>query len=156
METYIAEALKQGFICPSNSHALAAFFVLKKDGGGGLRLGIDCRGLDEVTVKYKYPLPLVFSARAATMCMLFHQTGSPKCILFGAYMKGIEWKTTFSTTSGHYKYRVMLCGTSRCAVHSSSYRQAKLVSHHDGQGGEVCNIMCGVCCLHYTKTVAHR
>ncbi|KAK3510668.1 hypothetical protein QTP70_012816 [Hemibagrus guttatus] len=61
MEDYIEEALSSGFIRPSTSPAAAGFFfVEKKD--GGLRPCIDYRGLNNVTVKFRYPLPLVPAA----------------------------------------------------------------------------------------------
>lgn len=61
MEAYIEEALASGFIHPSTSPAAAGFFfVEKKD--GGLQPCIDYRGLNAITVKYSYPLPLVPSA----------------------------------------------------------------------------------------------
>lgn len=54
MEDYIEEALNSGFIRPSTSPAAAGFFfVEKKD--GGLRPCIDYRGLNNVTVKFRYP-----------------------------------------------------------------------------------------------------
>jgi len=58
MEEYIQEALAMDFIRPSVSPAAASFFFVgKKD--GGLRPCVDYRGLNEVTVKFRYPLPLV-------------------------------------------------------------------------------------------------
>jgi len=61
MEEYIEEALNSGFIRPSTSPAAAGFFfVEKKD--GGLRPCIDYRGLNNITVKFRYPLPLVPAA----------------------------------------------------------------------------------------------
>lgn len=58
MEQYIEEALESGFIQPSKSPAASGFFfVEKKD--GGLRPCIDYRGLNSVTIKNRYPLPLV-------------------------------------------------------------------------------------------------
>ncbi|KAI2653719.1 Retrotransposon-derived protein PEG10 [Labeo rohita] len=61
MEEYIEEALSSGYIRPSTSPAAAGFFfVEKKD--GGLRPCIDYRGLNDVTVTFCYPLPLVPAA----------------------------------------------------------------------------------------------
>ncbi|KAK3574662.1 hypothetical protein QTP86_011571 [Hemibagrus guttatus] len=58
MEEYIAEALAQGYIHPSMSPAASSFFfVAKKD--GSLRPCIDYRALNKITVKFRYPLPLV-------------------------------------------------------------------------------------------------
>lgn len=63
METYIWESLAAGLICPSSSPVGAGFFfVEKKD--RTLRPCIDFRSLNEITVKNKYPLPLIDSAFA--------------------------------------------------------------------------------------------
>lgn len=61
MEDYIEEVLAAGFIYPSTSPAANGFFLAEKK-GGGLRPCIDYRGLNAITVKYHYPLPLVPSA----------------------------------------------------------------------------------------------
>ncbi|KAK1786859.1 hypothetical protein P4O66_017240, partial [Electrophorus voltai] len=58
MEAYITEALQHGFIRSSTSPVTAGFFVEKK--GGGLRPCIAYWTLNEVTVNYSYPLPLIF------------------------------------------------------------------------------------------------
>ncbi len=61
MEKYISDSLTAGFIRPSSSPAGAGFFfVAKKD--GSLRPCIDYRGLNNITVKNTYPLPLMSSA----------------------------------------------------------------------------------------------
>ncbi len=61
MKTYIKEELAKGFIRPSTSPASAGFFLVKKR-DGGLRPCIEYRGLNENTVKFRYPLPLVPAA----------------------------------------------------------------------------------------------
>lgn len=61
MEDYIQEALKQCYIVPSTSLPSAGFFFIKKK-GGGLQPCIDYWGLNNITLKYPYPLPLVPSA----------------------------------------------------------------------------------------------
>ncbi len=61
MERYIHDSLVAGIIRPSSSPAGAGFFfVEKKD--GSLRPCIDYRGLNDITVKNRYPLPLMSSA----------------------------------------------------------------------------------------------
>ncbi|KAK3536778.1 hypothetical protein QTP86_025088, partial [Hemibagrus guttatus] len=110
MEEYIKEALDQGYIHPSTSPAASSFFfVAKKD--GGLRPCIDYRALNRITVKFRYPLPLVPAA-------LEHLRGATiftKLDLRSAYnliriCEGDEWKTAFITPTGHYEYLVMPFG----------------------------------------------
>lgn len=109
MEAYIEEALSSGFIRPSTSPAAAGFFFMEKD--GGLRPCIDYRGLNNVTVKFRYPLPLV----PAALEQLREAKIYTKLDLRSAYnliriKEGDEWKTAFLTTRGHYEYQVMPYG----------------------------------------------
>ena len=58
LRDYIQKNLERGWIRPSRSKAGAPIlFAKKKD--GGLRLCVDYRGLNAVTVKNRYPLPLI-------------------------------------------------------------------------------------------------
>ncbi len=61
MKNYINEELSKWFIRPSTSPASAGFFFVKKK-DGGLRPCIDYRNLNDITVKFRYPLPLVPAA----------------------------------------------------------------------------------------------
>ncbi|KAL0150390.1 hypothetical protein M9458_054207 [Cirrhinus mrigala] len=120
MEKYIKEELAKGFIRPSTSPATAGFFFVKKK-DGGLRPCIDYRPLNEVTIKYRYPLPLVPPALEQLRSAKYYT----KLDLRSAYnliriREGDEWKTAFSTTSGHYEYLVMPFGL----ANSPSYFQA--------------------------------
>ncbi|KAK3517158.1 hypothetical protein QTP86_019099, partial [Hemibagrus guttatus] len=110
MEEYIETALDAGHIRPSTPPAAAGFFfVRKKD--GGLRPCIDYGGLNAITVRYPYPLPLV----PAALEQLRGARVFTKLDLRSAYnlvriREGDEWKTAFHTTSGHYEYCVMPFG----------------------------------------------
>ncbi|KAL0160140.1 hypothetical protein M9458_043865, partial [Cirrhinus mrigala] len=120
MNTYIQEELAKGFIRPSTSPASAGFFFVKKK-DGGLRPCIDYRALNDITIKYRYPLPLVPPALEQLRTAKIYT----KLDLRSAYnliriREGDEWKTAFSTASGHYEYRVMPFGL----ANSPSYFQA--------------------------------
>uniref|UniRef100_A0A8C6MDP3 Gypsy retrotransposon integrase-like protein 1 n=1 Tax=Nothobranchius furzeri TaxID=105023 RepID=A0A8C6MDP3_NOTFU len=110
METYINESLASGLIRPSTSPLGAGFFfVAKKD--GSLRPCIDYRGLNQITIKNKYPLPLLSS----TFEPVQDSTVFTKLDLRNAYhlvrvREGDEWKTAFKTPLGHYEYLVMPFG----------------------------------------------
>uniref|UniRef100_A0A3Q3A042 Reverse transcriptase domain-containing protein n=1 Tax=Kryptolebias marmoratus TaxID=37003 RepID=A0A3Q3A042_KRYMA len=110
MREYISEALQAGIIRPSSSPAGAGFFFVgKKD--GSLRPCIDFRGLNDITVKNRYPLPLMNTAFERIQ----GATVFTKLDLRNAYhlvriREGDEWKTAFNTPTGHYEYLVMPFG----------------------------------------------
>jgi len=112
MEKYINDSLAAGIIRPSSSPAGAGFFFVdKKD--KTLRSCIDFRGLNAITIKNRYPLPLISSAFE----LLQGATIFSKLDLRNAYhlvriKDGDEWKTAFNTPSGHYEYLVMPFGLS--------------------------------------------
>jgi len=86
-----------------------SFFVEKKD--GSLRPCIDYTGLNEITIKDKYPLPLIDSA----FTPLHDSVVFTKLDLRNAYhlvriRKGDERKTAFNTHLGHFEYQVMHFG----------------------------------------------
>ena len=58
LKTYIKTYLKTGFIQPSKSPAGAPIFFNKKP-DGSLRLCVDYWGLNKLTIKNRYPLPLI-------------------------------------------------------------------------------------------------
>lgn len=110
MKEYIQEALKQGYICPSKSPALVRFFFMEKK-GRGLRTGIDYGGLNLITVKYPYPLPLVLCAlEQLHSAQIFTKLNLCSMYNFMHMHEGNEWKMAFSTVSVHYEYCVMPYG----------------------------------------------
>ncbi|KAK3566671.1 hypothetical protein QTP86_002846 [Hemibagrus guttatus] len=110
MDKYINESLAAGIIRPSTSPAGAGFFfVSKKD--GGLRPCIDYRGLNKITIRSRYPLPLM----ATAFEILQEASIFTKLDLRNAYhlvriRQGDGWKTAFNTPTGHYEYLVMPFG----------------------------------------------
>ncbi|TKS65266.1 Retrotransposon-like protein 1 [Collichthys lucidus] len=109
MEDYSNDSLAAGIIRPSSSPAGAGFFFVdKKD--KSLRPCIDYRGLNDITMKNRYPLPLISSAFE----VLEGATIFTKLDLRNAYhlriREGDEWKTAFNTPTGHYEYLVMPFG----------------------------------------------
>ncbi|KAI0992792.1 hypothetical protein K3495_g15392, partial [Podosphaera aphanis] len=95
LKNYIEENLGKGYIRASSSPAGApVLFVKKKD--GSLRLCVDYRGLNEITIKNRYPLPLI----RETLDRLSNAKWYTKLDLRQGYnqirmAKGEEWKTAF-------------------------------------------------------------
>ena len=58
LKTYIKTHLKTGFIRPSKSPASAPILFDKKP-DGSLRLCVNYQGLNNLTIKNRYPLPLI-------------------------------------------------------------------------------------------------
>jgi len=91
------------------SHGALIHFVKKKD--GGLRLCVDYRQLNEITIKDRTPLPLI----GESLDQLSSATIYTKLDIRDAYYNlriraGDEWKTTFRTQYSLYKYCVMPFG----------------------------------------------
>lgn len=110
MEEYIQGALSAGIIRPSSSPAGAGFFfVEKKD--KTLRPCIDYRGLNDITVKNRYPLPLISSAFELLQgAHIFTKLDLRNAYHLVRIRDGDEWKTAFNTPCGHYEYLVMPFG----------------------------------------------
>ncbi len=112
MEKYISDSLTPGIIRPSSSPVGAGFFlVTKKD--GSLRPCIDYRGLNNITVKNTYPLPLMFSAFERLQgASVFTKLDLRNAYHLVRIREGDEWKTMFNTPRGHFEYLVMPFGLS--------------------------------------------
>ncbi|RVW93684.1 Transposon Ty3-I Gag-Pol polyprotein [Vitis vinifera] len=110
LKTQLDELLGRGFIRPSTSPwGAPVLFVKKKD--GTLRLCIDYRNLNRVTVKNKYPLPRIDD--------LFDQLKGAKYfskidLRTGYHQLRVREedvsKTAFRTRYGHYEFLVMPFG----------------------------------------------
>lgn len=58
LRDFIDKHVNLGFIRPTNSaHGAPVLFIKKKD--GSLRLCVDFRGLNKITIEDQYPLPLI-------------------------------------------------------------------------------------------------
>jgi hypothetical protein len=110
LKEYLDEMLKNGKIRPSKSSAGAPIFFAKQ-ANGKLRIVVDYRGLNAMTIKDKYPLPL--------MTTLMEQVGTSQLfskldLKLGFNLlriaEGDEWKTAFKTRYGLYEYTVMPFG----------------------------------------------
>ena len=102
----LTEYLDKGFIQVSNSPAAAPVLFVQKP-GGGLRFCMDYQGLNRITQKDHYPLPLIYKTlqnigKAKWFTKLdvitaFH------CIYIA---EGNEWMTAFCTRYGLFEWMV--------------------------------------------------
>ncbi len=110
MDKYIKESLNAGLIRPSSSPAGAGFFFVKKK-DGSLRPCIDYRGLNDITIRNRYPLPLMSSAFELLQgAKLFTKLDLRNAYHLVRIREGDEWKTAFNTPTGHFEYRVLPFG----------------------------------------------
>ena len=110
LREYLHDNLAKGFIRHSTlSAGTPILFVKKKD--GSLRLCVDYRGLNLLTKKNWYPLPLIGKALDRLSGAKIYTKLDIRVAYNQVRMKeGDEWKTAFWTWYGHYEYCVMPFG----------------------------------------------
>jgi len=110
LKEFIEENLNMGFIQPTSSpHGAPVLFVKKKD--SSLRLCVNFHGLNRISKKDRYPLPLISDlldlpckARVYSKIDLRHTYHLVRIA------DGDEWKTAFRTHYGSFEWSVMPFG----------------------------------------------
>jgi hypothetical protein len=107
LKRYLNENLKREYIQHFiNLIRAPILFILKKD--GSFRLHVNYRDFNKITVKNRYPLPLM----GETLNRLNGAAVYTKLDLKKAYYKirikkGDEWNTVFKIRYGHFKYKMI-------------------------------------------------
>lgn len=110
MREYIEAELASGKISPSESPLAAHCFFVKKS-NGTLRMVVDYRKVNDITIKDSFPLPLLSK-------LIEHTKGSKWFfkldLRMGFHNLRIKepWKSVFATKTELYKYNVMPFGLS--------------------------------------------
>jgi len=116
LDAFLEENLRTGRIRPSKSSMAApVFFIKKKD--GSLWLVQDYHALNSMTVKNKYPLPLI-SELVSQLCGARYFTKLDVRWGFNnvRIKPGDEWKVAFQTNRGLFKPLVMFFGMTNSPV----------------------------------------
>lgn len=110
LSDYLKENLAKGFIRKSTSPCGApVLFAKKKD--GSLRLCIDSRGLNKITVRDRTALPLIKEMiDRLTSAKYFTKLDIRNAYYRIRIAEGDEWKTAFRTRYGHFEYNVLSFG----------------------------------------------
>ena len=121
LKEYIQNNLKKGFIRPSTSpFGSPVLFVKKPD--GSLRLCVDYRALNRMTIKNRYPIPL-------TTEIIDRIKGAKRFTRLDVrdafnrirVAEGDEYKTAFRTRYSHFEYLVMPFGLCNASATFQSY-----------------------------------
>jgi len=107
LKEFIEENLNTGFIRPTSSlHSAPVLFVKKKD--GSLCLCVDFRGLNRISKKDRYPLPLISDLLdSPRKARVYSKIDLRHAYHLVRITDGDEWKTAFRTRYGSFEWSVM-------------------------------------------------
>jgi transposase InsO family protein/predicted aspartyl protease len=110
VKKHVDDGIAMDIMEPSNSPCASPVLLVKKP-GGGIRVCVDYRALNALTVKDRYPIPLI----KETLERLSKARFYTKLDIVAAFnnlriRQGDEWMTAFITRYGLYQYKVMPFG----------------------------------------------
>jgi hypothetical protein len=111
LREYLKEMLRTGKIRHSTSSAGSPILFVPKPSGRGLRLCVDYRGINKVTIPNRYPLPLMQELQDRVQgAQWFTKMDLKSGFHLIRIREGDEWKTAFRTRYGLYEYTIMPFG----------------------------------------------
>ncbi|EEB88861.1 hypothetical protein MPER_13116 [Moniliophthora perniciosa FA553] len=107
LREFLDDHLRSGFITSSGSPFGAPVLFVKKK-SGALRLCVDFRGLNKITKKDRYPLPLISDLLdAPNKASVYTKLDLRHAYHLVRIAEGDEWKTAFRTRYGSYQWNVI-------------------------------------------------
>ena len=117
----LTDLLKKGWIRPSNSPAAAPVLFARKP-NGGLRLCVDYRGLNAITIPDRYPLPLFKETlRQLSKAKWFTKLDVKSAFHRIRIREGDEWMTAFRCRLGLFEWLVTPFGLANAPATSQRY-----------------------------------
>ena len=111
LREWIKEMLRNGKIRRSTSPAGSPILFVPKPHGRGLRLCVDYRALNRITIPNRYPLPLMQELQDRVQgAKWFTKMDLKNGFNLIRIREGDEWKTAFRTRYGLYEFQVMPFG----------------------------------------------
>lgn len=112
IKQWLDDNLAKGFIRPSTSDVASPVLLARKP-GGGVRICVDYRGINNISLKNRYPLPLI----KETLDAICKAKWFTKVDVIAAFNRlrmaeGHEWLTAFITRFGLYESLVCPFGLS--------------------------------------------
>lgn len=131
LREWLQDNLSKGFIRPSSSPAASPVLFVKKS-NGKLRLCMDYRALNAITVKNRYPIPLI----SETLDRLSKARYFTKVDVIAAFNRiriaeGDEWKTAFRTRYGLFESLAMPFGLTNAPSTFQNYINNTLQEYLD-------------------------
>lgn len=113
LKRWLDDNLAKGWIRPSQSSAASPILIARKP-GGGVRICVDYRGVNNISLKNRYPLPLIRETLdAVCKAKIFTKLDVIAAFNRVRIAEGYEWLTAFITRFGLYETLVTpfgLCG----------------------------------------------
>jgi len=111
LREWLKEMEKTGKIQRSTSSAGSPILFVPKPKGKGLRLCVDYRGLNKITIPNRYPLPLMQELQDRVQgAQYFTKMDLKNGFNLIRMRAGDEWKTAFRTRYGLYEFNVIPFG----------------------------------------------
>ena len=111
LREWLKEMEKTGKIQRSTSSAGSPILFVPKPKGKGLRLCVDYRGLNKITIPNRYPLPLMQELQDRVQgAQYFTKMDLKNGFNLIRMRAGDEWKTAFQTRYGLYEFNVIPFG----------------------------------------------